>query len=180
MYRTLLCHVNKCASQLQRLHTYMVCSEQQYMYFRMTHTRTFYSQRSHRPTRGSKTRDKRRRCQVFNTPLLTASYFFLVQINEPRKGKIQYFSEDGYASDMHEWHSKNTASVCVCIRFQRIFLLLLFVHRVSSVLNRDIKQFGKRCMFDGLEETCWNSDQVDGVTFPTANTILTYIPPTST
>ncbi|NXD84659.1 NR2CA protein, partial [Halcyon senegalensis] len=31
--------------------------------------------------------------------------------------------------------------------------------RVSSVLNRDGKQFGKRHMFDGSEETCWNSDQ---------------------
>ncbi|XP_066491537.1 nuclear receptor 2C2-associated protein [Tiliqua scincoides] len=31
--------------------------------------------------------------------------------------------------------------------------------RVSSVLNRDIKQFGKKYMFDGNEETCWNSDQ---------------------
>ncbi|NXE15965.1 NR2CA protein, partial [Lophotis ruficrista] len=31
--------------------------------------------------------------------------------------------------------------------------------RVSSVLNRDVKQFGKQHMFDGNEETCWNSDQ---------------------
>lgn len=32
--------------------------------------------------------------------------------------------------------------------------------RVSSVLNRDVKQFGKKFMFDNDEETCWNSDQV--------------------
>ncbi|XP_005999484.1 nuclear receptor 2C2-associated protein [Latimeria chalumnae] len=31
--------------------------------------------------------------------------------------------------------------------------------RVSSVLNRDVKQFGKKYMFDKNEETCWNSDQ---------------------
>ncbi|KAJ7308250.1 hypothetical protein JRQ81_008775 [Phrynocephalus forsythii] len=31
--------------------------------------------------------------------------------------------------------------------------------RVSSVLNREAKQFGKQNMFDGNEETCWNSDQ---------------------
>ncbi|KGL84749.1 Nuclear receptor 2C2-associated protein, partial [Tinamus guttatus] len=31
--------------------------------------------------------------------------------------------------------------------------------RVSSVLNRDVKQFGKTHMFDANEETCWNSDQ---------------------
>ncbi|XP_008305505.1 nuclear receptor 2C2-associated protein [Cynoglossus semilaevis] len=31
--------------------------------------------------------------------------------------------------------------------------------RVSSVLNRDVKQFGKKFMFDNDEETCWNSDQ---------------------
>ncbi|KAL2089603.1 hypothetical protein ACEWY4_014291 [Coilia grayii] len=33
--------------------------------------------------------------------------------------------------------------------------------RVSSVLNRDVKQFGKKYMFDANEETCWNSDQGD-------------------
>ncbi|KAM6236178.1 nuclear receptor 2C2-associated protein isoform 1-T1 [Porphyrio hochstetteri] len=33
------------------------------------------------------------------------------------------------------------------------------VTRVSSVLNRDAKQFGKKHMFDASEETCWNSDQ---------------------
>ena len=32
--------------------------------------------------------------------------------------------------------------------------------RVSSVLNRDNKQFGKSHMFDGKEDTCWNSDEV--------------------
>nr|XP_040040465.1 nuclear receptor 2C2-associated protein [Gasterosteus aculeatus aculeatus] len=31
--------------------------------------------------------------------------------------------------------------------------------RVSSVLNRDVKQYGKKFMFDCNEETCWNSDQ---------------------
>ncbi|XP_042338279.1 nuclear receptor 2C2-associated protein [Plectropomus leopardus] len=31
--------------------------------------------------------------------------------------------------------------------------------RVSSVLNRDVKQYGKKYMFDRNEETCWNSDQ---------------------
>ncbi|KAH9524679.1 Nuclear receptor 2C2-associated protein [Bulinus truncatus] len=31
--------------------------------------------------------------------------------------------------------------------------------RVSSVLNKDVKQFGKQHLFDGDEETCWNSDQ---------------------
>uniref|UniRef100_A0A9J8A7X8 Nuclear receptor 2C2-associated protein n=1 Tax=Cyprinus carpio carpio TaxID=630221 RepID=A0A9J8A7X8_CYPCA len=31
--------------------------------------------------------------------------------------------------------------------------------RVSSVLNRDVRQFGKKFMFDSNEETCWNSDQ---------------------
>ena len=32
--------------------------------------------------------------------------------------------------------------------------------KVSSTLNRDTKQFGKKFLFDGREETCWNSDQV--------------------
>ena len=33
--------------------------------------------------------------------------------------------------------------------------------RVSSTLNRDTKQFGKKYLFDGKSETCWNSDQVN-------------------
>ena len=32
---------------------------------------------------------------------------------------------------------------------------------VSSVLNRDTREFGKKNLFDGCEETCWNSDQVN-------------------
>lgn len=31
---------------------------------------------------------------------------------------------------------------------------------MSSVLNKDVKQFGKKNMFDSSDETCWNSDQV--------------------
>ncbi|RKO85584.1 galactose-binding domain-containing protein, partial [Blyttiomyces helicus] len=31
--------------------------------------------------------------------------------------------------------------------------------RVSSVLNRDAKAYGKKFLTDGSEETCWNSDQ---------------------
>lgn len=30
---------------------------------------------------------------------------------------------------------------------------------VSSVFQKDHKQFGKKHMFDGKEATCWNSDQ---------------------
>lgn len=32
-------------------------------------------------------------------------------------------------------------------------------YKVSSVLNKNTKQFGKSFIFDGDEETCWNSDQ---------------------
>ncbi|KAL2917800.1 hypothetical protein HK105_202673 [Polyrhizophydium stewartii] len=31
--------------------------------------------------------------------------------------------------------------------------------RVSSVLNRDARNFGKKHLVDGSTETCWNSDQ---------------------
>lgn len=31
---------------------------------------------------------------------------------------------------------------------------------VSSVLNRDAKQYGKKFLFDENDDTCWNSDQV--------------------
>lgn len=33
-------------------------------------------------------------------------------------------------------------------------------NRVSSTLNRDTKQYGKRNMFDDNYDTCWNSDHV--------------------
>lgn len=32
--------------------------------------------------------------------------------------------------------------------------------RVSSVLNKNVKEFGKQNMFDDSNETCWNSDSV--------------------
>ncbi|KAL3188089.1 hypothetical protein MRX96_004313 [Rhipicephalus microplus] len=31
--------------------------------------------------------------------------------------------------------------------------------RVSSVLNRDVSNFGKKHLTDGRPDTCWNSDQ---------------------
>eukprot|EP00123_Amoebidium_parasiticum_P006286 comp17275_c0_seq1/m.16377 comp17275_c0_seq1/g.16377 ORF comp17275_c0_seq1/g.16377 comp17275_c0_seq1/m.16377 type:complete len:139 (-) comp17275_c0_seq1:42-458(-) len=31
--------------------------------------------------------------------------------------------------------------------------------RVSSTLNRDVKQYGKKFLLDGREDTCWNSDE---------------------
>ncbi|XP_075467244.1 nuclear receptor 2C2-associated protein isoform X2 [Ascaphus truei] len=49
----------------------------------------------------------------------------------------------------NEFHDKMAVSV-VCGGI---------VSRVSSVLNRDVKQFGKKYLFDRKEDTCWNSDQ---------------------
>lgn len=34
-----------------------------------------------------------------------------------------------------------------------------FTAKVSSVLNKNVKEFGKKFLFDGREDTCWNSDQ---------------------
>lgn len=31
--------------------------------------------------------------------------------------------------------------------------------KISSVLNKDATQYGKLLMFDGNEDSCWNSDQ---------------------
>ena len=31
---------------------------------------------------------------------------------------------------------------------------------VSSVLDRNAKEYGKQFLLDGEEDTCWNSDQV--------------------
>lgn len=32
--------------------------------------------------------------------------------------------------------------------------------KVSSVLNRDVKNYGKQHLTDNDDETCWNSEQV--------------------
>ncbi|XP_031630453.1 nuclear receptor 2C2-associated protein [Contarinia nasturtii] len=42
---------------------------------------------------------------------------------------------------------------------QNIFQNKQFKCSVSSVLNKDVKQYGKPFMFDGLEDTAWYSDQ---------------------
>lgn len=34
-----------------------------------------------------------------------------------------------------------------------------FSAKVSSVLNKNVKEFGKKFLFDNREDTCWNSDQ---------------------
>ncbi|MEE6487904.1 hypothetical protein FKM82_015079 [Ascaphus truei] len=56
----------------------------------------------------------------------------------------------------NEFHDKMAVSV-VCGGI---------VSRVSSVLNRDVKQFGKKYLFDRKEDTCWNSDQWILLEFP--------------
>ena len=35
----------------------------------------------------------------------------------------------------------------------------LFSAKVSSVLNKNVKEFGKKFLFDDREDKCWNSDQ---------------------
>lgn len=35
---------------------------------------------------------------------------------------------------------------------------LIESYRVSSVLNRNVKEYGKKYLFDGDVETCWNSE----------------------
>lgn len=34
-----------------------------------------------------------------------------------------------------------------------------FTAKVSSVLNKNVREFGKKHLFDQCEDTCWNSDQ---------------------
>ncbi|KAI4494212.1 hypothetical protein M0802_009081 [Mischocyttarus mexicanus] len=50
-----------------------------------------------------------------------------------------------------------------------------FECRVSSVINKDTRNFGKQCMFDDYDETCWYSDaglpQWIKITFENTNTI---------
>lgn len=48
---------------------------------------------------------------------------------------------------------------CSLVKVGNVEALVLSC-RVSSVLNRNSRQFGKKHLFDQDEETCWNSDQV--------------------
>lgn len=50
-------------------------------------------------------------------------------------------------------------ALCTVVWYLLIFYVILLL-RVSSVLNRDSSQYGKKFMFDKNEDTCWNSDQV--------------------
>ena len=43
------------------------------------------------------------------------------------------------------------------------------------MLNRDARQFGKQFMFDGSEETCWNSDQVFSHTSVCVHTLAKHV-----
>ncbi|GFR07485.1 nuclear receptor 2C2-associated protein [Trichonephila clavata] len=47
--------------------------------------------------------------------------------------------------------------------------------RVSSVLNKNAKEFGKQYMIDNCDDTCWNSDQGSPqwlqVSFPQSATV---------
>lgn len=33
-------------------------------------------------------------------------------------------------------------------------------HSVSSVLNKEVRSYGKKFLYDDCDETCWNSDSV--------------------
>ena len=46
-----------------------------------------------------------------------------------------------------------------------MYLKYSFEKRVSSVLNKETKSYGKQFLTDNKEETCWNSDQVYFKTF---------------
>ncbi len=39
-----------------------------------------------------------------------------------------------------------------------LIIFVTFRVRVSSVLNRDIQNYGKKHLIDGNDETCWNSE----------------------
>lgn len=43
--------------------------------------------------------------------------------------------------------------------------MVLEIHRVSSVLNKDNKNYGKKNLIDGSEESCWNSEAVRFIIF---------------
>ena len=65
------------------------------------------------------------------------------------KGDCKGSSESIHVKKPHCWKSHVAAHMVFPCTF-----------RVSSVLNRDVKQFGKKFLLDGQDDTCWNSDQV--------------------
>lgn len=55
--------------------------------------------------------------------------------------------------------NKNYSNCLKCSNWIAIDLILRC--RVSSILNKDNKQHGRRFMFDGQDDTAWSSDQVN-------------------
>ena len=55
----------------------------------------------------------------------------------------------------------NLRYLCYDSLFRQYLILITHLFSVSSVLNKDTKQFGKKFLTDGNEETCWNSDSAD-------------------
>ena len=58
-----------------------------------------------------------------------------------------------------QWNSDQVLAWWFAYRIDR-FDAILNIARVSSVLNKDNKNYGKKNLIDGSEETCWNSEAV--------------------
>ena len=58
-----------------------------------------------------------------------------------------------------QWNSDQVLAWWFAYRIDR-FDAVLHIARVSSVLNKDNKNYGKKNLIDGSEETCWNSEAV--------------------
>lgn len=80
-------------------------------------------------------------------------------------------------SQMDSWWAHGSSStfefskltiINICARHCNLFFSSKSAsYRVSSVLGRDVKSYGKQFLFDGEEDTCWNSDQVPRSVFLT-------------
>ena len=47
----------------------------------------------------------------------------------------------------------------MCTGAQDLLTKHPFTAKVSSVLNKNVREFGKKFLFDHTDDTCWNSDQ---------------------
>ena len=88
---------------------------------------------------------------------------FLVRCSSPCLATREAHPENDPNGTLAPWHLQVQVSRERCDSMSSVTTVLFVpLLRVSSVLNKDVKQFGKRFMFDGQNDTCWNSDQVKG------------------
>ncbi len=85
----------------------------------------------------------------------------LVNLRDELATDLFELEEEYYSSTHKAWTNSSIVSVFSMSSLSDILQTAKdsYTVKVSSVLNRNVKEFGKKFLLDGREDTCWNSDQ---------------------